>query len=278
MRNEFPEPIDPAAWTFDAPLLRIQAVWPFCERCRYVIPIACRQQFLANKSTHDDFQSYILYRTTADLAMGIERECWICLRAAEKQYNNYSMPIVFNLYVYAGLHSNEHLPEITIFPHYIGFLNYDYDALRFSIKKSHDDGLPSRLYKTSKQHTRNKDDPQIWRYLRDQLDICMAGHSLCSTESSWVPTRLVEIARLGEETRYRVVLTKELTEKKPYISLSHRWGDNLTLRLTKHTYDKYSRKVPPEELPQKYIDAAVAAQKLKIEYLWIDSLVITLTV
>lgn len=222
---EFPEPIDPAACPFDAPLSRIQTIWPFCERCRYVIPIAYRQQFIAEKTTHDDFQSYILYRTTADLAMGIERKCWICLRAAEKRYyDKYYMPIVFNVYIYPSLRGDESLPAITlsIFPHYVGYPDLEYDALRLTLNKADDDSLPSRLYKTSKQLPRRKDDPQVWSYLRGQLDICTASHSLCSTESSWLPTRLVEIARLGQTTRHRVVLTKELTAKKPYISLSHR--------------------------------------------------------
>ncbi|KAK8076551.1 hypothetical protein PG994_003823 [Apiospora phragmitis] len=116
--------------------------------------------------------------------------------------------------------------------------------------------------------------PSTWNYVKGRLDNCTRTHPDCQDPSPWVPTRLLEVAPMGSAFQLRVVLTENWAEKKRYISLSHQWGTDPTIRLTKATYDMYRDHIPTEDLPRKYIDAIQAAQQLGVQYLWIDSLCI----
>jgi len=85
-----------------------------------------------------------------------------------------------------------------------------------------------------------------------------------------LPHRIINIAEghhdpylmLGEGKRAR------------YATLSHCWGGALTAKTTKDTLSEHERGIPLQELPRTYREAIETCKKLKIPYLWIDSLCI----
>ncbi|KAI1212730.1 uncharacterized protein F4807DRAFT_457529 [Annulohypoxylon truncatum] len=87
------------------------------------------------------------------------------------------------------------------------------------------------------------------------------------------PTRLIDV---GD------VLSKTLKldcnpEDKPYIALSHPWGDeesNPRFCTTKSNIDIYKNSIGLDQLPETFRDAVLVTQNLHVKYLWIDSLCI----
>jgi hypothetical protein len=61
-----------------------------------------------------------------------------------------------------------------------------------------------------------------------------------------------------------------------YICLSHCWGDasNLPMRTTRSTLDEYKQRIRWSILPKTFQHAVMFTRKLRIRYLWIDSLCI----
>jgi Heterokaryon incompatibility protein (HET) len=66
-------------------------------------------------------------------------------------------------------------------------------------------------------------------------------------------------------------LCHENPPEGPYMALRHCWGGAPILRLMKDKVQEMEREIPFKELPKTFRDAVVAAKRLDVQYLWIDS-------
>ncbi len=121
---------------------------------------------------------------------------------------------------------------------------------------------------------------QSLEFLKNCIDVCLRDHASCrknlEKKPVWYPTRLVQVGNPGgSHDMVRVVTTAE-TSMPPgarYITLSHCWGGGFPLTLTKDPANRLYSGLPISELPATFQDAIYFAQFLRIDYLWIDSLV-----
>lgn len=101
-------------------------------------------------------------------------------------------------------------------------------------------------------------------------------------DKNFVPTRLILV---GDETSRKVQLVCNLGEKLTsvqYVALSHRWGTPeqrkpAEVKFATTTKDNINGIAEPAsvddtDLPKTFRDAIAVTRKLKVKYLWIDSL------
>lgn len=87
----------------------------------------------------------------------------------------------------------------------------------------------------------------------------------------WYPTRLLDIGSSASDL-VRVIDTASIQPKGGYVTLSHRWGDKVFIKLTKTSASSLRVGVPIGSLPLTFQQAAEVARRLQKRYLWIDSL------
>lgn len=124
-------------------------------------------------------------------------------------------------------------------------------------------------------------EPHI-RLVRQWLDECRAHHGCCNDlvkESLQpLPDRLIEISPVGEEGshRIRLVETHKLQRKHvSYVCLSYCWGNTENPRATTTgNIAQHLESIPLDQLPNTIRDAILLCSKLKLWYIWIDSLCI----
>jgi Heterokaryon incompatibility protein (HET) len=117
-------------------------------------------------------------------------------------------------------------------------------------------------------------------------------HSQHSQKHAYYPSRLIDLrshhlvdeisGKLLDETKVQLVETKshqlQGDQEGYYVTLSHRWGNNLFTQLRKENFNKFKESILVKSLPQTFQDAIHFARRLAedkdIRYLWIDSLCI----
>ncbi|KAI0546407.1 heterokaryon incompatibility protein-domain-containing protein [Xylaria curta] len=104
------------------------------------------------------------------------------------------------------------------------------------------------------------------------LQTCLSTHHDCreDTESGWLPTRLVDIKKMALKRSADIPLRGD----RRYIALSHHWGTEPFLMLTRQNLTSLQKKIPYKDLRRTFRNAIDAAKDLRIRYLWIDSLCI----
>lgn len=115
-------------------------------------------------------------------------------------------------------------------------------------------------------------------YMMRCITECIEHHKSCDgNDLVELPTRVIDVGNTdtGQEPR---LLLPERGAKGRYIALSHCWGlsspTNPILRTEKETLAARIRGIPITSMPQNFIDAIIAARKLRIQFVWIDSLCI----
>lgn len=122
------------------------------------------------------------------------------------------------------------------------------------------------------------------------LSKCAKSHVKCHSRRGreaalrWHPTRLVEIASEPESNDTAVNLRCRIVDSKSedmppnlrYTTLSHRWplDPKAIQKLTVDTLPLWKASLPVGALSQTFRDAFIAARRLGISYIWIDSLCI----
>lgn len=112
----------------------------------------------------------------------------------------------------------------------------------------------------------------------------MDSHDLCNPHASsdpWTPTRLLDLGNNNDSSEsIRLIITdpspnsgNELSLAS-YATLSHCWGTNEFLKLTKGTLDKLCNGFELKDMPKTFQEAIVVCRALQIRYIWIDSLCI----
>ncbi|KAG4025065.1 hypothetical protein MFRU_071g00200 [Monilinia fructicola] len=99
---------------------------------------------------------------------------------------------------------------------------------------------------------------------------CLRNHKCGQSGPSQVPTRLLDLQ--GSQVR----LFETTGSEGPYACLSHRWGGPEYRRLTSTVTTIQTRMegISWDTLPKTFQDAVIICRRLKINYLWIDTLCI----
>jgi hypothetical protein len=87
-------------------------------------------------------------------------------------------------------------------------------------------------------------------------------HRKASQDSIGVPTRLIDVGRLGDTNVY--LREKNFDGNAEWLALSHQWGDP----------EERKKGMTLAELPATFQDAVVVTRALGRRYLWIDSICI----
>lgn len=114
--------------------------------------------------------------------------------------------------------------------------------------------------------------------MRHWVNDCVENHARCRENfRPYCPTRLLDLVRFWSSGDIVLVERVEHAEEYiPYTALSHCWGTPPSRPLITTLANLASRKerIPFDELPLTFKDAVTTTRKLKIPYLWIDSLCI----
>ena len=109
---------------------------------------------------------------------------------------------------------------------------------------------------------------------------CIENHTTCkewphgNQLGEGLPTRLLTCSIGADDDVVKLVLAKELPRETRYMTLSHCWGGQSTIRLTRNNIDYFKRGISLERLPQTFRDAFAVTNSLGVAYLWIDALCI----
>ena len=114
--------------------------------------------------------------------------------------------------------------------------------------------------------------------MRHWINDCVENHGRCHENyPSLCPTRLLDLVRFWSSGDIVLVEREDDPDEHiPYTTLSHCWGASTSGPLTTTRANLASRKerIRFDELPLTFQDAVTTTRKLKIPYLWIDSLCI----
>lgn len=112
---------------------------------------------------------------------------------------------------------------------------------------------------------------------------CNANHPRCQrardlrlAEDRFIPTRLIELTGSDPESgRLRLVETKDWTDQatlRPYLTLSHCWGELKMFCTYPSNEKRYLAAIDMNELPKTFRHVMRLAWRLRISYVWIDSI------
>ncbi|KAI1453023.1 heterokaryon incompatibility protein-domain-containing protein [Annulohypoxylon moriforme] len=227
----------------------------------------------------------ILHRNIAELEAGAQRECWWCIRIITHIQSNIQSLVDYLRRRPVDVACATESRSSFDFQSFAGMEKPYYETWQSCVSFKIDDkrGILSNCYFMGRERERdhipyvvsdNTDSQQTWNYITDRLENCENNHKLCQQLASYLPSRLIEIEKYEGKLHFRLILTSEAGFRGRYITLSHRWGTEAILSLTLQELHKFMVQIPQQNLPQKYIDAAVVALRLEIRYLWVDSLCI----
>ena len=114
--------------------------------------------------------------------------------------------------------------------------------------------------------------------MRHWIDDCVANHGICHENyPAHCPTRLLDLVQLWSSGD--VVLVERVEKSDgyiPYTALSHCWGSTThgPVTTTLANLERRKQRIRFADLPLTFQDALTTTRKLKIPYLWIDSLCI----
>lgn len=122
--------------------------------------------------------------------------------------------------------------------------------------------------------------PESFRKLERWLDICDNQHACMqwariNNVPQTCPARLLDLDLMSSSPNVCLVTSKEIVKTDlRYATLSHCWGGNAHYMLLQSNLEELKTTIPFEELPKTFQDAIFVARRLRIPYLWIDSLCI----
>lgn len=109
---------------------------------------------------------------------------------------------------------------------------------------------------------------------RGWLSDCQTRHDLCNVVAQrTMPSRVIEISWMNgaQEPSLRILQNPPWEN---YAALSYCWGHDQPIKTTTSTIQQFSTSVSFSELPKSLRDGVLAAWKLSIRLLWVDSLCI----
>lgn len=108
-------------------------------------------------------------------------------------------------------------------------------------------------------------------FIQERIDDCIENHHLSCSQLSVpeLPKRVIRIDPSGH-----LLLREPDSERARYAALSYCWGNTENIKTTTTTLCQFQKAIDFDSLPQMFQDAVTITRRLKIEYLWIDSLCI----
>ena len=92
--------------------------------------------------------------------------------------------------------------------------------------------------------------------------------------SHFKPTRLLDVDIEADNLDLRLIEASPMREYVRYITLSHCWGGKSGTKLLKRNLATMKKKISFTSLPLTFQHTIILARKLRIRYIWIDSLCI----
>lgn len=117
-----------------------------------------------------------------------------------------------------------------------------------------------------------------WDQVQRWIKQCSADHANCQPRSTIVPrtewpTRLISVGDASRSICGLVETSKIDDSTVVYMTLSHCWGNHVPLQLLSNNYTNF-KEINVMRLPKTFQDAIAVTRKLRVPYLWIDSLCI----
>jgi hypothetical protein len=111
-------------------------------------------------------------------------------------------------------------------------------------------------------------------FVEESVRQCCAEHTLCKAQQKEndVPTRLIYLGENDGELCLREHVTSET--RVSWAALSHCWGGHQPFKLLVDNIDRLRNGINVSEIPPTFRNAIEVCRRLKISYLWIDSLCI----
>ena len=131
----------------------------------------------------------------------------------------------------------------------------------------------SALQSPRSNSTRSRES---WALAEEWIATCINSHRQCNAvrNDSWLPTRLIDLQRYQSKNKVLLVDTSTIVKSGRYVTLSHRWGSYRPYCLDKATEVQLRAGIDLRILPQAFQDAIEVCRRLKVRYIWIDSLCI----
>jgi hypothetical protein len=111
-------------------------------------------------------------------------------------------------------------------------------------------------------------------FVTDKLEDCRNNHVSCEPPkrnlAAVYPARLLHVGT-GPDSPVRLCDASSFHDKE-YVCLSHCWGDARLFMLNSETRSTLTEGLDLTMLPRTYQDAIYVTRRLRIEYMWIDSM------
>lgn len=130
---------------------------------------------------------------------------------------------------------------------------------------------PPAIGATAVIHRNLEDDPEsdyCYSLVQSWLENCVLRHSRCVQSATSLPARVLDV------TLTNPVLIDGTAIKARYTILSHCWGARSAVTTTTITEKEGRREIVFSTLPATFRDAVTITRRLRVQYLWIDSLCI----
>ncbi|TRX94715.1 hypothetical protein FHL15_004487 [Xylaria flabelliformis] len=126
------------------------------------------------------------------------------------------------------------------------------------------------------------DEDDCMKFCSQALETCLTKHESCRADKKnpWLPTRLLDLSpSVSIKGAVRVVQTDDFSDVDKlngiqYLTLSHTWGRIGPTKLTLSNVKDMAEGIKIIDLPRMFQDTIRIGQRLKIRFLWVDSLCI----
>ena len=124
----------------------------------------------------------------------------------------------------------------------------------------------------------NGTDSEAMDMILSWISDCRSNHEVCRREQPSVRSRkferIIDVGRIQSEETVQLCHAKDMPHDAAYTTLSHCWGGADILVLKESAHKQFQESISFEDLPQTFKDAVEFTRRLRIQYLWIDSLCI----
>jgi hypothetical protein len=137
-----------------------------------------------------------------------------------------------------------------------------------------DEAAPMSILVPGRMRERSQNIPEKAEMIKRWLKKCKGSHSHCTGDDPPLPDRVLKVYdRNGFNLGVRLIETRDSgIESERYICLSYKWGMGPTAMTTNKTYRRLKKGVDIKYLPATFSQAAMLANCLNVEYIWIDSI------
>lgn len=135
-------------------------------------------------------------------------------------------------------------------------------------------------------HHQDLSSDESMTFIRNLLQTCAREHQACRLEATspqdFMPSRVLDLGIVDDgaldssaSASIRLVESSEIKGERTYTCLSHRWSpDGQTIVTKQSTYEKHKSAIAFQDLGTMYQDVVHVLRRLRVRYLWIDSLCI----